>query len=317
MPDHQSSTDETSHLFGNKNPPVRVTTWRIPLELLKAVGLTLPVAGGLYGVYSSLKVTFCDTCPLDLYTTYIYTLFHFIHTCVWIDNNPGKTYVAIVFIIGMVILMLFTVLEKERLKNNYAAGDTCLKPVAIFSKYTWLIRFVSFLVFPMCFVNSPFAPSDPFVDPADPTVTWEQLLADPPYIAFVVHYFFYLLWQLSCALLAIESSLYHYVRGTMPFFGSCPTVIMIYLCVTVIFFLYYTVWIVGFLCGVWIPGHTSVDEDGVVHNEKLGNFIMYGYDVLVIGVPVFFSVCRTFGLGCKKSEDWVITFSPLKKEQEN
>jgi len=314
MPDNQSSTDETSHLFGNRNPPVQVPGWRINLELLKVFGLIMPVAGVVLGFLVSKTVLFCPTCPLDFDTTYIKTLFHFIHTCVWIDNNPGKTPVAILFIIGMVALMLFTVLERERLKRNHAAGETSLKYVATFSKYTWGIRFFSFLVFPMCFVNSPIDPSDPFVDPAHST--WEQLLADKPYRAFVTHYFFYFLWQLACALMAIESGLYHHARGTMPFVRSLTT-IKIFLGVTVLVFLYYTLWIVGFLCGFHVFGHTSVDEDGVVHLRQWGYDIMFGYDFLVIVVPILLSVCRAYGLGCKKSEVWVITFSPLKKEEEN
>jgi len=50
MPDHQSSTDETSLLYGNRNPSVPAYTTRINLDLLKAIGLTFPIVALLFTV---------------------------------------------------------------------------------------------------------------------------------------------------------------------------------------------------------------------------------------------------------------------------
>jgi len=321
MPDHQ---DETSHLFGNQNLPV--PEWRINLELLKVLGFSCPLVGLILGFVVSLTKVFtsfnlgpihivCDTCPKDIEKTYIVKLFGFAHTCVMIDFNPGKPFVAIIFIVGMFLLTLFTILDQARLKRRYADGETCLKNVVIFSQYTWKLRIFCFVLFPLCFVNSPTYDPDPYFDPRDPTVTYKEMYADGEgaWWQFIRHYVPYFLWQLAVALMAIEQGYYHYVMKSMPF-GFSLTSITMFLGVTVLLLAYYTVWIVGFLVGFYVPGHTHRDEDGVVHNMWLGVTIMILYDVLTVVWPLILSVARVYGIGCNKAATWDITFSPPKKE---
>jgi hypothetical protein len=50
MPDQQSSTDETTHLFGGRKPPV--TEWQISLELIKAFGLSVALVSIIGGYFS-------------------------------------------------------------------------------------------------------------------------------------------------------------------------------------------------------------------------------------------------------------------------
>jgi len=325
MPDHQSSTGETSHLFGNQNPPV--PEWRINLEILKVLGLSCPLVGLALGFVVSLTTVFtsfnfgpihmvCDTCPKDLEKTYIVKLFGFPHTCVMIDFNPGKTYVAIIFIVGMFLLTLFTILDQARLKRDYAAHP-CLKNVVTFSQYTWKLRIFCFVVFPLCFVNSPAYDPDPYFDPTDPTVTYKEMYADGEgaWWKFIKHYIPYFLWQLAVALMAIEQGYYHYLMGTMPFNFS-KTSITMFLGVTLLLLVYYTLWIVGFLVGFHVPGQTYRDEEDptIVHNRLIGIIIMILYDVLTVLWPLILSLARVYGFGCNKAATWDITFSPTKKE---
>jgi len=317
MPDHQSSTDETSHLFGNRNP--RGSTWRMNLDVLKAFGIIMFTIGMAWGMIVTPLKIFCDACDKQMGKTYIVQLFHFPHTCVFIDENPAKTPVAIFFLIALPALMLFTYLSKERIKDE-AAGDPRLEYVAIISKYTWLIRIICFLVFPLCFVNSPAYDPHPFVDPAH--ATWEELFADPAWGKFILHYIPYLGWQLAVALMAIEQAWYHFAMGTFPF-GIHKTTIGIYLTMMMLLLLYYTLWIVTFLVGVPFPYHTIDEEPDVAHDWKenkywkWGFFIMLTYDGMTVYVPLFICLCRATGFHCEKSPTWDITFSPPKKEQEN
>jgi len=326
MPDHQSSTDETSHLFGNQNPPVPVTTWRINLNLLKAIGLLCPTVGVLLGMFVSMKYVFTDTPPIgfspkDMNKTFIVQLFGFPHTCVFIDENPGKSPVAVIFIIGMMLLIIWTFLDHVRIKRDYAAGETCLKNVVTFSKYTWVFRCLCFVLFPLCFVNSPAYDPDPYLNPLDPTVTYKELYdnSQGAWFKFILHYIPYLLWQLAVALQAIEQAWYHYAMGTFPYVPS-KTVIRIYLGGMILLFVYYSVWIIGFLVGFDVPGHTRGQDSGVEHdwwtnkNVWLGFLVMGLYDVLTIFVPLFLCYCRAYGKGCKKAPTYDITFSQSKKE---
>jgi len=311
MPDHQSSTDETSRLFGNRNPPG--STWRINLDIIKAFGIIMFTIGMIYGALMTKSKIYCDTCPKQMEKTYIVQLFLFPHTCVYIDENPAKTPVAICFLIALLALNLYTYLSKERIKDE-AAVDIRLKHVAIISKYTWRIRFICFLVFPLCFVNSPSYDPHPFVDPQD--ATWDELFADHAWFQFIRHYIPYLLWQLAVALMAIEQAWYHHAMGTMPFHFH-KTTIKIYLGMMMLLLLYYTLWIVTFICGVDFIGHTRRDEEDptYIHNRRIGIIIMWAYDIVTIYVPLVLCLCRATGFQSKKSESWVLTFSPPKKEQ--
>jgi len=327
MPDHQSSTDETSHLFGNQNPPVPVTTWRIDLNLLKAIGLLCPTVGVLIGLFVSMEFVFTDTPPVGFDSksfekTFIVQLFGFPHTCVFIDENPGKTPVAVIFIIGMMILTIWTFLDHVRIKRDYAGGETRLKGVVTFSKYTWQFRVFCFLLFPLCFVNSPTYDPDPYLNPADPTVTYKQLYDDNegPWFKFILHYIPYLLWQLAVALQATEQAYYHYVMETFPFIRS-KKVIAIYLWATILLYVYYSAWIITFLVGVpYFPGHTRGQDSGVEHSWLENTHVLWGfivmmlYDTLTVFVPLFLCLCRAYGKGCKKAPTYDITFSQSKKE---
>mmetsp|Transcript_53292 Transcript_53292/g.59597 ORF Transcript_53292/g.59597 Transcript_53292/m.59597 type:complete len:326 (+) Transcript_53292:254-1231(+) len=325
MPDYQSSTDETSYLVGNRNPSVP-EAWRINMNLLKAIGLLFPTVGLLLGFFLSFKFVFTPTPPVGFSSkefdkTFIVKLFGFPHTCVFIDENPSKSPVAFIFIIGMMILIIWTFLDHVRINRDYAAGETRLKHVATFSKYTWLFRVFCFVLFPLCFVNSPTYDPDPYLDPADPTVTYKQLYDDHQgaWFKFILHYIPYLLWQLAVALQAIEQAFYHHNMGTMPF-GISKTAIKIYSGGMSLLFVYYTLWIVTFLCGVPFIGHTVNEDPYVEHdwkenkNTQWGLFIMLLYDLLTVIIPLFLCLCRGFGIGCKKEAAWEITFSPSKKE---
>jgi len=58
MPDQQSSTDETTHLFEDRKP--LVTKWQISLEFIKAFGLSVVLVSIIGGYFLSMKTTFCD-----------------------------------------------------------------------------------------------------------------------------------------------------------------------------------------------------------------------------------------------------------------
>lgn len=263
-----------------------------------------------------MKTTFCDDCRLDLQKTYIVQLFGFPHSCVFVDENPDNTLSAIVFLFASLPLMFFTYFGKVRVERNYAAGDIRLKNVNTVAKYTWGIRFCSFALISLVFVNSPIYDPDPFVDPQH--ATWTQLFADGPWLRYILHYVPYFFWQLSLALMAIEEACYHHYVGNFPF-SPPKTIINTYLGVTFAVFLYYTVWINGFIFGFYVPGHTYHDKEdpNVVHNVSWGLFIMTLYNIQTILVPIILAICRSYGIGCRKSHIYVISFSELTKEEEN
>jgi len=304
------------HPLTNPTPVVErgVHKWVLDLELMKAFGLFMSLLMFVGGRFLSAKFTFCDACKFDMDKTYIVQLFGFTHNCTYIDENPTKSIAAIMCLGATTPLMIYTYLDKVRVELDYLAGKRRLKNAYILAKYTWHLRFCSFLLFFLVFVNTPVYDPQPFIDPSDPDITLKELFANEAWVQFLLHYTPFFFWQLALALMAIEQTLYHHDMNTMPF-NPPKTVLKIYCCLTFLVFIYYTVWIVGFLFGFYVPGHTYHKEDNVVMNKLWAQSIMWLYSILAILLPLIMSMCRSFGIGCRKTADHIITFSPLTNEE--
>ena len=243
--------------------------------------------------------------------TYIMRMFHFSHTCVEIDFNPAKTVSAILILFATYPLMIFTYLQKGQIGLAYQRNKD-LKYVYMFSQWTWGIRFACFSYFFMCFVNSP---DGEYIDPT--TMSWGEMFSNQGWRKFLGHYIPFFCWQLALALMSIEQTWFHYASGNMPFRFITPKFVIAYCSLTVVVLAYYTIWIIGFIFGFHIWGHTKIEDDGSVSNLVWGKFIMYFYLALTTLIPIIFSTGRVFGLcGTTKSKRYVITISPLKEDMD-
>lgn len=311
-----TSSSETKRLLANQKSVDESDAYKsdvVCIESLRAFGLSMTIVMlGVGLILTSTLVFPVHDGPEKKEDTYINKLFMFQHTCVAIDFNPSKTVAAVLLNFATIPLMLFTYLRQVSIKIAYNAGDDCLKNVNTFSQYTWKFRFCCFALFSMVFANSP---DGEFIDPFN--TSYKVLFASNGWHKYLLHYIPFFLWQLSLALMSIEQTWYHYVTCTMPFNISKRT-LWIYNLVTVIVLVYYTVWILGFVFGIPIPGHTTRDETtGVVKNVRWGKFIMTLYLALTTLVPAFMSWSRVYGwFGTTQSKKYTITISPSEKKDE-
>jgi len=243
--------------------------------------------------------------------TYIMQMFHFSHTCVEIDFNPAKTVSAILILFAIYPLMIFTYLQKGQIGLAYQKNKD-LKNVYIFSQGTWGIRFACFAYFFMIFVNSP---DGEYTDPT--TMSWREMFSNQGWRKFLGHFIPFFCWQLALALMSIEQTWFHYASGNMPFRFITPKFLVAYCSLTVVVLAYYAIWVVGFVFGFHIPGHTKIEDDGSVSNLLWCQFVMFFYLALTTVIPIIISMGRVFGLcGTTKSKRYVITISLLKEDMD-
>lgn len=213
--------------------------------------------------------------PVNIESTYIYGVFGFSHTCVFIDFNPSKTVSAILVILVVLPLMLFTVLNYYRIVLAAEQGKIKEDGFLIgFAKSTWFFRFVCFTYFFLVFVNSPDGEYDPNLE------TIGDRWANLAWRKYLAHYLPFMFWQLALALMAIEQTWYKSEIGNIPFGISCTT-LKIYTFLVSVVFIYYTVYIWAHMFGFWVPGYDSVNW---------AVFIMFFYIVLTAIIPAVFAL---------------------------
>jgi len=305
------SNNETTRLVANQesvdayNKPIGQIEW------YRAFGLSMGLV--MLGVGTQLTNRFVfpiTNGPKTIEDTYINKVFGFTHTCVYIDFNPSKTVAAILVNFVTLPLMMFTFLHQARLDNE-CCGNPRLTNINCFSRCTWQFRFCCFALFSLCFVNSP---DGEYLDPFDTPLT--KLIRSQGWQKYMVHYIPFFLWQISLVIMSIEQTWYHYLNDSI--FGIPKRSLLYYNWALIIVQVYYTIWILGFMFGFHVPGHTVRDENtGEVKNKLWGLFIMYLTILLSTVVPLLMSWCRVYGwFGTTPSKDYTITISPFKKKYE-
>jgi len=250
------------------------------IEFLRAFGLTMGCIMIFLGRYTTDKYVWGkDNNPDKVEDTYIYKVFGFAHTCVYIDYNPSKTVSAILLVTCVLPLMLYTVLNNYRIR--VAGKSKQVNGLIVnFSEYTWGFRFFSFAFFFMVFVNSPYGE---FTDPQ----TLQERFADLAWRNFFLHYLFFMFWQFSLALMAIEQTCFNYQMNTIPF-GIKKPILKAYIIFVFLVLAYYTGFIWAHMFGFPIPGKNNVVSAQIV---------MYLYLVLTAIIPVFMALCEYYGWG--------------------
>jgi hypothetical protein len=219
--------------------------------------------------------------------TYIFYLFNFIHTCVWIDNNPSKTMAALFLMIAMVPLSLFVFLHHIRLKLQPGPEYDFLKTV---SKPLTIFQILAYMYFFLCLVNSPIQDPDLFGD-------WRGKRA------FILHYVPYMIFQLALLLMSLEQIAFLLKReGRLPFgLDGKKGLIRFYLYFNWALYIVYCMFIWSFIFfgpdgGLW---DTKTDL-----GQSATKFIMLAFDFCSAIVP---AICAIGEL--KTTRSMVIEFS--------
>jgi len=216
--------------------------------------------------------------------TYIYYLFGFIHTCVYIDNNPAKTCAAIMIMIAVVPLSLFSLLGHFRLQLQSGSKFDAMKarsiPISTF-------QILCFMYFFLCLVNSPIQDQTLYDD-------WRGKRA------FILHYFPYMLFQFACLLMSVNQILFLTKKDKVPF-GITKGMLWAYLVVCWVMFIIYSLFIWSHIVsgadhGLW-NARTPIGKAAT-------NFIMRGFRILLIIIPSFCALAET-----KTTVPLVIEFS--------
>lgn len=270
---------ESSGLLGGDRKELSSRAFN--MEHLRAFGLLFGMV--MLAVGKVLTESFVwkrEDTPNKVEETYIDQLFHFPHTCVFIDFNPSKTVAAILVVAVVVPLIAFTVLNRYRLKLAAEKGEIDANGFLIkFSEATWLLRALSFTYFFLVFVNSP----DGKYEEGQEDWTVAQRFGNLAWRKYLVHYLPFMFWQLALALMAIEQTWYKSVTGDIPFGISCPT-LKVYTITVAVVFIYYTTYIWAHMFGFWVPLKAST---------AFAQFIMWFYIILTAIIPAVFALKET------------------------
>lgn len=288
------STGEARELLGVQAGGKFKLELTVRIELLRGFGLLVTIVMLLIGIF--LTENFVQVNPGDTEfleeSTYIFKLFGFSHTCVNIDFNPAKSVAAMLVIFATVPLMIFTILNKSRIKYDHQTGKVS-KAIYHFSECTWLFRIFAFAYFFMVFVNSP---DGEFREDFD---TLKERITDNGWLKYLLHYLPFFLWQLALALMSIEQTWYHYCLNDLSF-GVSKSILGIYSITTALVLLYYTVWIFSHMFDYNLPGKDNV---------LFGKIIMYSYLGLTTVIPGVLALFRAYGLcTLEKEKPYVIAF---------
>jgi hypothetical protein len=198
--------------------------------------------------------------------TYIHYLFHFIHTCVWIDNNPAKTVAAIFIQVAMMPLILFCILNYQRIQLQEGPQWESLKKRS-FKVMVFEVMCLSY--FFLCLVNSPIQDPELF----DTYRAQRQ---------FTLHYIPYMLFQAFLIVLSLEQVSFLSAQDKMPFPFMTKKVLHIYFYFMVALYIVYVLFLWTHI--FFGPGHGLWDA-GTPLGSFATNFIMYAFDVVGVGIP--------------------------------
>lgn len=169
--------------------------------------------------------------------TYIYHLFHFIHTCVYIDNNPAKTVAAILIQLSTIPLLIFAFLSYKRINLQTGPDYDGLKDR---SKLVWAYLTIASGYFFLVLVNSPIQDPELFDSPR-------------AQLEFIGHYIPYAMFQFATIVMAMEQVNFLCARNTMPFEWITIGMVIVYFRITVALYIVYCAYIFSHIAGypIW------------------------------------------------------------------
>lgn len=193
--------------------------------------------------------------------TFIYEMFHFSHTCTFLDFNPSKTVAALVIMVHTLPCNAFVVLHYYRVMAQVGPKWDSLKSVC---PTLTLIQFVTFLYFYMVFVNSPYGH---YGDPAATT-------------SFTLHYIPYMLWQMGVLLMGIQQCWFIALKDVIPFSFISREMLWRYVQFLMVMFVLYStfVWSFIFEMPLW-------DTTGGL-GKTAAKCVMYGWDIAAVLLPM-------------------------------
>jgi len=205
--------------------------------------------------------------------TYIWHTFHFIHTCVYIDNNPAKTVAAFFIQVSVIPLVIFVFLSYQRINlqtdSKFDNLKACSFPLHVF-------LFCTFSYFFLCLVNSPMQ---------------DQELYDT-YRAqrkFALHYIPFMIYQFAEMLMSLEQIKFLEAKDQMPFDFITKPRIRVYFYFMIALYLVYSAFIwshilFGYGHGIW-----DSDPDDHPMGHMATNFIMFAYLMVADIIPAIFA----------------------------
>lgn len=251
----------------------------IHIEMLRFVGLA---AGGVLLITGWFITTYFVVYPekenpstffqklfggapsdFDETQTFIYEMFHFSHTCTFLDFNPSKTCAALIIMLHTLPINAFVILHYYRVMSQI--GDKWKSLKSICPTFT-IIQFITFTYFYMVFVNSPYGHY------GDPQAK----------VSFTLHYIPYMLWQMGILLMGIQQCWFVALKDVIPFGFVNRMMIWRYVQLLMVFFVVYTTFVWSFICGspIW-----PTDDDHPA-GKAAAKFIMFGWDFFAVLVPM-------------------------------
>jgi hypothetical protein len=202
--------------------------------------------------------------------TYIQHLFSFIHTCVYIDNNPAKTCAALLIQIAMFPLILFCILNYQRIQLQEGPEFDTLKKhsfkVVVFEVFCCSYFF-------LCLVNSPIQ---------DPKLfdTWRAKRQ------FILHYVPYMLFQVFEIVLSLEQILFLRAKDKLLFSWMTKGVLKAYFYFSICLYIVYCTFIWSHIIGG--AGNGLWDSSTPMGNIAT-NTIMWSFNAVGAIIPAIFA----------------------------
>jgi len=228
------------------------------------------------------KVTRKAPSDFDTTQTFIFKMFHFNHTCTFLDFNPSKTIAALIIQLHTLPLMFFVVCHYLRIQ---AQTNPVYDNLKIVTKIFSPISFITLAYFYMVFVNSPNG----------------EFGTDDGMLKFTLHWIPYMCWQLGMLLMAVQQCWFIACKGDFPLPWITPKLMFAYVQFMLVMFIIYGsfVWSFIFNKPLW---DTHAGTPGAV----AAKLIMFVWDLIAAIVPTIFAFIES-----RDGNDTVFTFHEL------
>jgi len=218
----------------------------------------------------------------DTTQTFIFQLFHFNHTCTYLDFNPSKTIAALIIQLHTLPLMFFVVCHYLRIQAQTNPGFDTLKKV---TKIMSPISFITLAYFYMVFVNSPYG------DLGDPEAMHR----------FTFHWIPYMCWQLGMLLMAVQQCWFIAIKGDFPLTWITPKLMFAYVQFMLVMFVIYGAFVWSF-----IFRHPLWDTHAGTPGAVAAKAIMAIWDLIAAVIPTIFAFIES-----RNGNDTMFTFHEL------
>jgi len=198
--------------------------------------------------------------------TFIVKMFHFPHSCVFIDFHPSKMIAAIIAQFFLYPMVAFEILNFYRVKYSHKQGEIT-NALMTFTNITTPINITATVMFVLVFVNNPEDKNRNFFGfPEDVSAFW-------------YHYIPFGFYQLALVFIAIGQVWYLSLLNKMPF--NIPAKVGWYYCIfMILLFTFYEVFIISFLVD-----HPIMDTTQPIQHFIAKRLIMPGFAAMALLIP--------------------------------